>query len=346
MLARAFCCILAAIALLSRSASAQTTEFTLTDEGGFEKTFEPDPESDEGILAAARRHLAADEPAKAKRILKQWLRENERTANPWLPQAYLLRGDARAMLGSEYKALYDYESVIQDFPGSQEFLPAVERELAIALDYTGGLRKKFLGLRIEDAKPTGEELLIRVQERVPDSDIAETAAIELADYYFRRRELELARDMYGIFSISYPRSRYTRRARLNQIFANVATYKGPEYDASGLVEAEELIGRYIDTYGETAAGDGITQGLTTWIEEQQAAQRLETARWYLARNDPSSARFTIDRLLRNHPATTAARDGYDIAVEEGWIEPEQEAGSAGETRVIIPFVASGKPSNN
>ena len=120
----------------------------------------------------------------------------------------MIRGDATTANGNEYQALYDYEAVIKGFPATEEYRRAVERELEIGIKYVFGLKRKWFGLRWSDATDIGEELLVRTQERLPGDELAERAGIELADYYYRTRELRLASEAYEIFLANFPRSRY------------------------------------------------------------------------------------------------------------------------------------------
>lgn len=303
-------------------AVAQTV-FELDPEAGeWAPTEAPEPGTDAWVISEARRALAADRSDEAHKALSDWIQIHERTDNPWLPEAFMLRGDARVAQGREYKALYDYERVALDYPESEVFLPTLERELEVGRMYLGGLKRPFLGLfRFEDASPIGIELLMRVQERAPGSQLAETAAIELADYFYRVRELELAAEMYSIFLINYPRSRHREHAMLRQIYANVAQFKGPRYDASTLVEAKALIRQFEDEYPQRAAQLGVTDALVARLDESAAAQRLATAEWYFRRNDPVSARFTLRRLVTTYDGTVAAARGRALMEEHDWALP-------------------------
>jgi tetratricopeptide (TPR) repeat protein len=254
--------------------------------------------------------------------LDEWIEVNEFSKSPLLPEAYLRRGDARVALGREDKALYDYEQVIKDFPGTEQFVISLERELEIGLRYLNGLRRRLWGtFRIEDATSIGEELLLRVQERLPGSRLAERAAIELADYYYRERELRLAADAYDIFVINYPRSEYQQKAMQRRVFANIARFKGPKYDAGGLLEAQILIRDFAQRYPAQAEETGMNDALVARLDESAAAQMLETARWYFKRKDPTSARVLLTRLVRKHPQTIAAGEGIVLMKERGWISP-------------------------
>jgi outer membrane protein assembly factor BamD (BamD/ComL family) len=276
-------------------------------------------DADEALIVRARRAIAEGRPGRAKGMLDGWIKANERTSNPWLAHAYLLRGDARVAMGDEYKALFDYELICRDFASSPEFVLAVQREFEIGRLYAGGMKRKLWGMRIEDAWGTGEELLVRVQERLPGSALAEEAAFTLADAYFQRRELDLAADMYGIILENFPESERREHAALRQIYCNMASFKGPRYDGSRLVEARLLIEDFRDRYPADAEAAGITDGLVNRIDESEALQMLDSARWYLGQKDEPAARLVLRRLIRKHPETSAAAQAVTLMVDRGWL---------------------------
>jgi len=286
-------------------------------------------------LRRARELLAADKPEEAKQILDTWIASHQYSDHPELSDAYLLRGDAKQMAGNEYRALYDYEAVAKRFYGTPAFPLAIEREAEIAVKYLGGMRRKWLGwLRIERAESLGEELLVRVQERMPGSQIAERAALDLADYYYKKRDLPMAADMYGIVVENYPASKFRKYAALREIYSNIAAYKGPRYDRSPLIEAGTLIEDFQDHYPADAEQAGISAQLTSWVDESAAGHVLATARWYLRRNDEASARFTLRRLVREYPESAAAAEAVALMTERGWLtappatEPPEEPADA------------------
>lgn len=300
-------------------AFGQSREFELDESGEFRQTREAQPGTDEWVIGRARELLANNRPGEARSLLSEWIKRNERDPNPYLPEAYLLRGDAITAGGNEYKALYDYEAVIGEFPASPEFVTALERELEIGLRYLGGLRRKFLGIRYENAKPIGEELLVRIQERLPRSQLAERAAIELADYYYRERDMPMASEMYGIFLVNYPESEHRKKAMQRRIYSNIARFKGPAYNAAPLIEAQYLISYFEQEFPADAQAAGLTDALVARLDESLAAQMLESAEWYLnKKSDEPSARFTLKRLLREHPGTVAAARAAEIIEARKW----------------------------
>jgi outer membrane protein assembly factor BamD (BamD/ComL family) len=323
--------LLILFALLTAAPSwAQQSTFQLNDDGEWVQVAEPEPGSDEAVIAEARRYIANGKPKRAKKLLNTWIEANEFTNSPWLPDAYLTRGDAKAAAGNEYKALYDYELVIKEYPASTAFPKAVERELEIAIKYVRGMKRKFWGMRITSGSNTGEELLTRVAERMVGSELAERALIELADYYYRERDMDMAAQAYEIFIELHPQSEYLKKAMQRRIYANIARFKGPRYDASGLIEAKFLIQEFARRYPADAERAGLTNALESRLDESAAAQLLETARWYLKRDDPVSARFMLRRLQRRFPLTNAAETGYQILLDRGWVEQVESDGEPGD----------------
>jgi tetratricopeptide (TPR) repeat protein len=298
--------------------AAQSGQFRL-DEGGNWVAVESRPLSaDEQRIMQARELLADNKPGGAKRILDAFIEEYQHTSNPLLASAYLYRGDALALDGDEFEALYDYEVVAKDFVASEEFPKAIERELQIGIRYLHGLKRKLWGLRWVDATDIGEELLIRVQERMPNSRLAERAAIELADHYYRIRNLDAASDMYEVLIANFPESQHISWARQRRIHANIGRFKGPNYDATGLRDAKVLIEEYETIDPASARRAGLSDALMARLDESMAAQMLEKARWYTRRGDLVSARFVLNRLVVKHPQTVSAATGLQIIRENGW----------------------------
>lgn len=323
-IAAAVCALTILLTTASHPALAQSPVFRLDDSGQWIETEAPEPGSDEALIAEARRHLAEDRPREARALLNPWIKDHERRGHELLPQAYLLRADAIAATGNEYRALYDYERVIRLFPASPEYVTAVERELAIGIRYVHGYRRKFLGIRWMDATSVGEELLIRVQERLPGSRLAERAGIELADYYYRIRDMRGAAEAYDIFLLNYPDSEHRIRAMQRRVYASIARFKGPRYNGAPLLDAKVLIQRFSTMYPAEAEQAGLDETLLTRLDESAGAEMLETARWYLRRGDAVSARYTMQRLVREHPRTAAANAAVRIMTDRGWLPEARE----------------------
>ena len=295
--------ILALVAsLMGVSAHAQQ-EFKLDDRDQWREQDAPAPGSPAAVIRMAKLALAKGEPKRAKALMDAWLERFP--ADPLRAEALLVRGDARNALGEEYEALFDFEEVARRHPSSAAFVPALEREYDIAMRYAGGLKRKFWGtFRIVNTDDDTQEILIRIQERLPGSALAEKAGMSLADFYYDRRDMELAADAYDLFVQNYPRSSLADKARLRLIAAYCSGYKGPEFDARGLAEASVKL-RELQATEPLLAKQIGAEAILLRVYESEADKRLTTANWYWNTNDPISAEREIRALVKKYPRSVA-----------------------------------------
>ena len=294
------------------SAAQGQEQYILTEQDTWQAEESVDPTGPEGRLAVARRALAAQDYVRAEHLAGAWIERHEH--HPLLPDAYLIRADALNAQSSLYKALFDYEFIARAYPGSEVFVTALQREFQIAQRFGAGYKRKLWGMRIVDASDEAEELLIRIQERMPGSRLAEQAAIELADFYFRRRQMDLAVDMYSIFIENYRDSQWISKARRRLIYAHLATFKGPEFDIAGLREARSRLNELKAMEPSTAQQVGA-DGLLNRIDESDARKLLGIARWYKQTGDPIAAEMTVRRLVKQYPRSLAVNEALRMMGE-------------------------------
>lgn len=300
--ARLGICVLA-VASLTSPAIAQDTYVLSKDQ--WQQQAAIDPASPEGKLQAIRKLLAQDKFEEAQKQAKRWIKEYPNHA--LLVEAYMLRGDARVGRRHYYKALYDYEYVIRTYPASEQFQTAMEREFEIARLFTSGMKRRLWGLRILPAQGEGEELYIRIQERSPGSELGEKASLALGDYYFAESRMHDAATAYDLFLQNYPRSEHREGVLLRMIQASLATFKGPEFDSKGLLDAAERIRQYQREYPAAAERIGA-DAILVRIDESQALKAYTTGQWFEGQGRRISAIVLYQRVVRDHPQTAAARD--------------------------------------
>jgi len=260
----------------------------------------------------ARQALANEQFDRAETMAGQWLERYEH--HPLRPDAFLIRGDALIAQRSYYQAAFEYEAIARLYPSSEAFVTALERELDIAKLYAHGTKRKIWGLRIFSAADEAEELLIRIQERIPGSQLAEEAGIELADFYFRNRDMRLAADAYDLFIINYPLSDQVDNAKRRLIYAHLASFKGPEFDATGLIDARVELTQLEQTAPLSAEKIG-SGALVARIDESHAQKMLKTAKWYLKVRDYISAEYTIRGLVTKYPRSLATASALRLIDE-------------------------------
>jgi outer membrane protein assembly factor BamD (BamD/ComL family) len=283
----------------------QTDDWVLTNT--------PEPGSKEAQLAAASKELALGHYQEAIRLTAIWIVRNK--YDPLLAQAHLIHGDALFAQEYYYESLFDYEVVAREYYGTLEEIHANEKELEIAIMFANGMKKLNWGMRISDATDEAEELFIRIQERLPNHHLAETAAMELADLYFRTSQMRLANVMYLLFLENFPQASQnkTDKAEAKLVFTRLATYKGPSFTASGLLDARQELSR-LERINRPLAITINSKALITRIDESLGQKLLKTAQWYLKTNKPIASEFTVRRLLQKHGDTSAAIEALEHLV--------------------------------
>lgn len=304
-------------------------------EDQWKKLTQYDPATPEGQIQEIRKALAEGKGERAENLCSRWIKRYPN--HPMLVEAWLLRGDAKVMRGNEYKALREYEYVIREFPGSEQFTTALEREYEIAKLYTAGRKRRFLKMRIIAADEEAQEIYIRIQERSPGSALGEDASMMLGDHLFGRADMRNAAEAYDAFILNYPRSPRRERAMLRVIQANLARFKGPEFDSTGLIEANERIKQYQKEYPAAAERIG-SDALLVRIDESLALKTYYNANWYRGRGEKVSATTMYRRVVKDHPQTAAAKVAMQRLAEmhQPAVDPDQgEAFSVPATRADV-----------
>lgn len=299
----------AAVLLGPAMFAAAQQEYSLTEDDAWTLVTEPDPATPEGQLAIARQALARNDADRAVELATQWIDAHER--NALIPEAYLLRGDARVAQNELYEALFDYEYIARVHTASDVFVRALEREYDIARKFAGGTKRKLWGLPILDASDTAEELLIRIQERLGGSRLAEQAGMTLADFYFNRGDMTLAAEAYELFIENYARSEQIDKAKQRLIASHLALFKGPQFDPAGLYEARLRL-RQMKRFDPVTAEQLGADAILMRIDESDASKTLVTAKWYLRTGDYVSAEFLIRSLVQTYPRSVAAADALRL----------------------------------
>jgi len=298
--------------LFARSASAQQ-RYDLED-GQWVAKEPPDPNSPEGRLEAIRKLIAQGEGKQAKHAADAWIEAHP--DHPLMPEALLVRADANVARGHFFKSLYDYERLIREYPASEQFFTALEREFEIAKIFMSGTKRRLWGMRILPATDEAEEILVRIQERSPGSELGELASITLADYYFDKPQMDWAADAYDLFLVNYPKSERREWAMIRLIQANLARFKGPRFDATGLIDAAQRLKSFRAEFPASAERFGV-DALLIRIDESLAMRDLIAAEWHVKRKQPISAIHLYRRVIQDYPQTAAAQDAIKALRELG-----------------------------
>jgi outer membrane assembly lipoprotein YfiO len=194
---------------------------------------------------------------------------------------------------------------MDEYPESQLYYAALEKQFDIADAYLDGYKNRFLGIAMFSAEGDGVEMLYRIQQRSPGSPLAEKALLRSADYYYFDGQYDLAGDAYGFYVRQYPRSPVIAQVRLRRAFANYAQFRGLRFDATPLVDARAQLVEVISTYPELAREERIPTFVER-IDQSFAAKLYVTADFYRRTRDPRAAVYLYRFLVDTYPESSEA----------------------------------------
>lgn len=257
---------------------------------------------------------------RAERLLQQhhWQAAHELIV-PWLkaePRArdrdrgiYLL-AEVYYQNGDRVRAFYHLDELMDNFPESRYFFPALQLQYDIAVAYLDGFKDTFLGLPIVSMTNEAIEMLFRIQERSPGSPLAEKALKRTADYYFNSSQFDLARDAYEAFARNYPRSPDLPQVRLRAAFASLAEFRGARFDATSLIDARAQFKEIEAQYPEQAA-DANVAGWIDRIDADLARKAYVKADFYRRTDHLRGAvymyRYVVGTYPNSHEADLSRR---------------------------------------
>jgi outer membrane assembly lipoprotein YfiO len=266
------------------------------------KTPASQPVSDE-TLDRVEQLVSNGQYLAAKRQAVQWIRTHQKS--PLRDRAVFLLGQANFGYGDRIAAFYNFDEVLDLYPDSPLFNPALQRQYDVADAYLKGYKRRFLGMPAFSAEDEAIEMLYRIQQRSPGSPLAEKALLRTGDYYYRTSEFDLAADVYAAFVRSYPRSPEVPRVQLRQAFSYYAQFRGLRYDATPIIDAREQLTSVMQQYPKLAEEENIAPVIQR-IDETFARKIYLTGDYYLRVRDPRAAAYTWRYLIETYPKSPDA----------------------------------------
>jgi outer membrane assembly lipoprotein YfiO len=255
-------------------------------------------------LERAEALLQAHQWQAAHDLLLPWLKANPKAADR--DRGLYLYAEVYYESGDWIRAFYHLDELLDNFPESKLFFPALQFQYDLADAYLNGHKDTFLGMPIVDREDEAIEMLFRVQQRSPGSPIAEKALKRTADYYFNTSQFDLAADAYDAFVRAYPRSPEVPQMKLRQAFSNLAQFRGPRFDATPLLNSRSEFKAIEVQYPDLAAESNVPQ----WIEHidsDLARKAYITADFYRRTGRPGGATFLYRYVVQTYPNSPEAK---------------------------------------
>lgn len=267
----------------------------------------------------------------------QWLK-NSPLSTPQRDRALFLAARGLDQSGESIKAFYYLDELLDTFPESPYYQPALEFQYTMADRYLNSPTRRFLGLPVGDYTDEATEMLFRIQQRSPGSQLAERALLRTADHYYAAGDYDLAGDAYAAFARSYPRSPEYSRVRLQQAYSYLAQFRDAKFDATPVIDARTQLAELMSTNPELAAEQNIP-ALIDRIDSTLAQKLNVTAQYYRRVNKPQSAAFLYAQVVEKYPnspeADIARGELQGLPSPPAAIEPTTQPAASAAPRIPI-----------
>jgi outer membrane assembly lipoprotein YfiO len=241
--------------------------------------------------------------ADARKRCVEWLLANK--TSPWRDRGLFLEADALYGYGNRVKAFFYLDELMDEYPESNLYSRALEKQYQIADAFLNGYKRRILYMPILSAEEEAVEMMYRIQQRSPGSPLAEKALLRTADYYYSDGDFDLAADAYAAYIRSYPRSDVLPRIRLRQAFSNLAQFRGLRFDATPVIDARIQLVAMMNDYPQVSEQENIPQILQR-IDETFARKLFGIADFYSRTNEPKAAVYTYRFLANTYPQSPEA----------------------------------------
>jgi outer membrane assembly lipoprotein YfiO len=233
----------------------------------------------------------------------KWFKANK--THPLRDRGLLLMAKALYQYGDRIRAFYYCDELMDTYPESSLFYPALELQYRIADAYLQGYKSRFLRIPMFEQKDEAVEMLFRIQRRSPGSPLAEQALLRTADYYYDSGQFDLAADTYATYARPYPRSTELSRVLLLQAYSNLALYRGPRFDPTPMIDAQQQLRDYASRFPQQARQQQVPE-LLEQIELDQARKLFLTGDFYQRTHKPRAARHLYAQVIEDHPDSPQA----------------------------------------
>jgi outer membrane protein assembly factor BamD len=207
--------------------------------------------------------------------------------------------------GKFVKASHAYEKFLTDFPRSPLYEAALERQFAIATAFLSGQKVPVLKIFRIKGYAEGEKIMEQIEDRAGNAPIALRAALSVVKSYEDRGKFNEAYLKWSQIQTKWPTGQTGEDALLGMGRCKHAAYKGPNYDASGLISAKSYYENFRLRYPEDANKLDIEKKIGQ-INEQMAYKQFSIGQYYQRTGSKQAAFFYYQMVIDNWPNSAAA----------------------------------------
>jgi len=209
------------------------------------------------------------------------------------------------------KAVRSYDKFLADYPESELYEAALDREFSIATAFLAGRRKKVLGVFKIKGYAEGEKIMGKIADRAGNAPLGKKAAVTAAEGLERRGAFGEAYYQWSEISSRWGGEEIGKEALLGMARCKHAGYKGPKYDVSGLKSAKSYYENFTSQNLEAAKELEVDEKLEQ-IDEQLAYKQFSIGEYYRKTGNKLAANLYYDMVITDCPDSIAARMVEDV----------------------------------
>jgi len=231
--------------------------------------------------------------------------------------------------GKFTKAARAYDKFLAEFPTSEFYEAAMDRQFAIATAFLGGQKKRVLGVFKMSTYDEGIKIMEKISDRAGDAPIGINAAVAVAQSYEKRGMFAEAYHKWSEISSRWPTGQIGKDSLLNMARCKHTAYKGPKYNASDLISAKSYYENFKLRYPKDAEAIDVDKILKQ-IDEQLACKEFNTGKYYQQTGNKQPANLYYQMVVNNWPDSTAANMAKEAMKEK---EPGAKKGKKWEKNI-------------
>ena len=237
-------------------------------------------------------------------------------AGPCLDMDAFVKAEMLFCEGKFTRAVRGYDKFLEEFPTSELYEAAMDRQFAIATAFLGGQKKRVLGVFKMSRYAEGIKIMERISDQAGDAPIGVKAAIAVAQSYEKQGKFAEAYHKWSEVSSRWPTGQIGKDALLSMARCKHAAYKGPKYNASDLISAKSYYENFKLRYPEDAREIDVDKILKQ-IDEQLAYKEFSAGEYYQKTGDKQSANLYYQMVVDNWPESTAAKMAKEKMGDKG-----------------------------
>lgn len=207
--------------------------------------------------------------------------------------------------GKFSKASKSYNKLMDNYRESSYYDAALDRQFSIGRAFLAGQKRPVLKIFKIRGYSAGEKIMDNIIDRAGDAPISKKAAIEVALSYEKRFKFTEAYQRWSEVGSRWSTGAVGKMASLGMGRCSHASYRGADYDYSGLLSAKSYYEDYQQKYPTDAERLKLV-GKLSQIEEQKAYKQYSIGSYYAKTGSIGAANLYYQLVVDQWPKSSAA----------------------------------------